>query len=735
MKKRLITFCLVILLILLVTVHAETIFDDSIAEDESVDIDGETYTAHEYADYIGVRLSSNTYGSIVIEEGSSYENSPYTYTLNNVYEDAGEVYFSITVEKESSEGNIDMSRTVDEYNPYLGDQATITVTIENEGDSNAHVLYSEDLPAQVHLVEAPEITKGTSTKSQTSTLADVYWKGVLYEEEVLTITYTIEVDKYPSNESVIRFDDVIFTYSDDTGDYNGSIDPLSLTLSDPLTVGLYLYDEDINEENITIGDKLEYVLYLSNYIDKKVEVDSFILTVSDDLEIIEADVDLEETDKGYNWSGTLQAGEDMDFYIVVEPVKGGDHELNLDATYWYDKDKPYNTSADASFSINVSEVVPKITLNSVDYDGGEEIIVTYTINNSDKHTSYDNEEVTITSDLFDKLNYIITIPANTIYLVKKQEFTTPYSDTALEYTVTMEGTYGGTTYSEEETITINPATFTVPYAVDYTIDGLDEIYTNLTIDIILLTEAEQPSKIAIVHNTDDYKRTVSLTDEEIETLFKKKSVSRAWGIPTADYDEDEINFETQLQYIVGNATYYKSGNLSVPVYEKKSLAEETVETNTTIEANETINVNATLDIEKETADETVQEEKSLTITGEKEETKKKWVFFVLVLITIGLFALSLRKFIQKKQKKADIKKHIEQISGQETNIKQKKEGFFKKTKEIVIHDLPSPEDGYDRLESYLQHTIEQGKTKEDIKKLLIGKGWMEEVLDSYMKRL
>ena len=41
--------------------EAEEVFSDSVLEDDTFELDDETYTVHEYADYTGVRISSNKY--------------------------------------------------------------------------------------------------------------------------------------------------------------------------------------------------------------------------------------------------------------------------------------------------------------------------------------------------------------------------------------------------------------------------------------------------------------------------------------------------------------------------------------------------------------------------------------------------------------------------------------------------------------------------------------------------
>jgi hypothetical protein len=746
MKRGVVLFVLTMLLFILssTSISAETVFEGDIADEATETIDGITYTVYGYSDYTGARISSNDYGSVIIEEiGGSSSYGDYTYTLNDIYEGDDAIYFSITVEKSGGDADVSFSRSATNYNPVLGEHVEVTITFENSGSETLIIYYSEELPSEITLLATPEVTLGTTTQNQQTGFNDVYFNGLVYGGEEAIITFEVEVDRYPSDGSgTIDFDEVVYTYEDDYGVYEGFVDPFIFTLGEPLGVDVSLYEGD--EEIIAIGDQLEYTITVRNYIDQTLVIDSLSITSDGALNIIEADIDLEETDDRFGWSGSLGAGQHVEFYIVVEPYGGGDHEISADAIYHYEtEEEQYTESGSASFTIDVVSVVPKITLNSGGtYDGGEAIIIEYTINNSDPAVSYSNEEVSIATDssLFDTINYIVSIPADSLYLVSRQEFVTPYSDLPLAYDIEIEGTYGGSTYSEDATITINAATFTSPYVIEYTVDGVDEDYTNVTMDIVLLTTMTTiPSKLAVVHTADDYKKTVSLTTDEISALFSEGVVERSWSIATLAFSGDIFTLNTQLQYSVGEHSWYKSRSIALPIYEEFVEGNESVEVNQSVgingTGNETIVGNVTSEFDVGTAqDTTTEEETTLVISGEKESTIKKWIFFILVLLLIGFVAVSVKFYVQKHQKAAARKKRIEQISGQETSIGEKA-NMFGKAKEIVIHDAPSPVDGYEKLHSYIQHAVSQGKTGEEIKKVLIAKGWLEDVLDSWINRL
>ncbi len=721
----------------------ETVFEESVEEGDTFELDDETYTVYEYADYTGVRISSNKYGSIIIQEvGRSTMKGPYTFTLDSITQDGSDVTFDITVNKEKSK--ISVSREASNSTAKIGDQLIITVTISNDGENTVTVKYAETLPSKASLVGKPEITAGTTTSTQKSTTADVYWKGALYSGESVTITYIIYVDGYPSDGTTLSFNDVDYTYEDDTGEYSETVDTLDITLLDPLTIS---FTQVTDNDDIKVYAEVEYDVILTNNLDKTISVSSFFLALSELLTPTIIDISLEEKDDGYTWSDDINAFEDVSFSIFVTPEAGGIHTLNGYADYTYGSGgEIHSTSESASFSIEVEDVVPEIKLSSESFDGGEPILIYYYVNNSDETVSYSDARIKISSDpsnLFDTINYVASLPKKTKTLIKKQNFTAPYTDTAMEYTLTMSGDLGAAgTFEESETISINPSSFTVPYALSYTVEGFDNDDTNLTLVVSLITTlAEKPSKFSIVHRANpDYKKTVSLSTDAITALFSGESQTRSWSVPTSTFSGDSVELSIQLQYDLSTGTYYKSLSETIPVYneavEKTGNEINTTETNETDsteigEGNETILVVGN----KTEANVSDEYESSVVIRGEKEQTSDKFFWFVVIFLSISAVSAACYYLFMKKQKQENIKKSIESMTKEGASLEKKGESFLEKAKEIIIYDVPTPEEGYERLESYLRHVISQGKSNEEIKKILAAKGWLDDILDSYLRRL
>ncbi len=701
-------------------VSAEEIFSDYIEEEGSETIDGIPYTIHEYNNYAGVRLSSNRYGSIILEEeGSSSTAGPYTFTLDEILESDDTVSFKITVSKKES--SVTISREASNSSATIGSTITITATITNEGEDNADVTYSEDMPHGARLASSPEITKGSSTTTQKSTAADVYFNGVLYSGDSATITYIVSITDYPRDGATIYFDDTLFTYEDNNDIITETVDALAISLDEPLTLA---FSSDSDE--ISIGDEVMYTISVSNNIDNTLEVSSFVLELPH-IPITSMDTQLTETTSGYTWAGQLAPFEDIFFTFYVQPENAGTYSFGASATYDYNGEQ--TASDTVAFSIEAADVVPEIVLSSSTFDGNEPINVYYYINNSDEEISYSNVNIKISSELFDTIHYITALPAKSKILIKKQNFTTPFIDTDIDYEITMEGELdSGETFETSETITINPSDFTSPYVVTYTIEGIDKDNTNITMTLTLLTTlARQPTSLAVVHTTDDdYKKTISLTTGQITDLFSTQTYTRSWSIPVIGFAEDSISLGIQLQYSDSSGMYYDTvDSVDILVYQEIiAEVEEPEETNETVE-------NITEIPETETNQEYVEED-SLVIQGEEEQTSKKWVWFLIILAILSGFGVTIVYILKTKQKKAEMKKNIESLSGKK---KEQKESIFARAKEIIIEDIPNPEEGYEKLESYIKHSFSLGKTEDEIKKILAGKGWIEDVLESYLRRL
>ncbi|MEK6868066.1 MAG: hypothetical protein AABX98_04540, partial [Nanoarchaeota archaeon] len=419
-----VSFAFTLLFSFFVLADTEIVFEDSVEEESTFEIDDETYTVYEYADYTGVRISSNKYGSIIIdEEGGSSTKGPYTFTLDSIT-DGNPVTFEISVEKEQT--SVSVERKASNSTAAIGDEITITVTISNGGSDSVTVKYAEEMPSHVSVSGTPEITAGSTTSSQKSTIADVYWKSVLYSGESAVIVYTAYIGGYPSNSTTLSFDDVNFTYEDDTGQFSDTVDSLDIELIDPLAIA---FTQVTDDDDIKVGAEVEYYVTLTNNVDKTMTVSSFLLTLSEYLTPVTIDTYLEETEEGYTWSGQLAPFEDLSFGLYVTPEAGGTHTFEGSADYTYGASgETYSTSGDSSFSIDVRDVVPEIKLSRETFDGGEEIIIYYYVNNSDETVSYSAVDIKLSSDssdLFDSINYVASLPKKTKTLIKKQNFTAP----------------------------------------------------------------------------------------------------------------------------------------------------------------------------------------------------------------------------------------------------------------------------------------------------------------------
>lgn len=755
MKKKYILFFLLIVVILsifssITFASSKEVFSGTIEEEGTAIIDGETYTAYQYSDYTGMRLSSNKYGSIIIEaEGDSATHGPYTYTLDSITEENNIASFKITVKKEA--GEISLSRKASISTGTVGDQIKVTVTIANKGSNTETIKYAENLPREVSRVGTPEITKGTSTSSQKLAAADIYWDGILYEGESVTIVYNIMVENYPTDGTTIRLDGAAVTYKDSSGSYNESVDALTISLIDPVSVSFELTTD---EADLNVNKEAEYTITITNNLLNTATISSFLLTLPSTVDASFIDTALIKSGNGYTWKGQLHPTEYQSFDIIVIPRGAGTHKL--DATVEYSSTSGTgSSSATKNLNIEAGDVVPEIKLSSASFDGGEPIIIYYYVNNSDEDVSYSSVDIKITSDpsdLFDTVNYVTALPKKTKTLVKKQNFTAPYTDQAGSYKVTMTGKYGTSSFTASKTISINPSIVTVPYDLAYTIDGEDEENTNVTLAVTLLsTLTNKPSKISIIHVADpDYKKTVTLTSDDIAALFSGEAVTKSWSIPVLSFTGDSVDLAVELQYFAGDAVYEHYFTQAIPVYHVPVVEEAAPEENTTenIQGEENVTAetteagNVTLETSTTAAESKAEanatanaaEKTTVTITGQKEKSSKKWFWLLFIILSLGAAAFGGHYFLMKKQKGAAIKQAIESISSKEVK-EEKKESFFARAKEIIIQEIPSPEDGYDKLEAYIKHALTQGKTGEDIKKILTGKGWIDDIVESYLRRL
>ncbi len=624
-----------------VSANTITIFENYIAEGRSAEIDGKLYTAYEFLDYDkyhkyneSVRLFSNTYGSLILVKGQPLVKEPYTFTFSHALEADETMFYHITVIKDIP--TIDFERTIDTKNPKLKDSILITITIKNKGDDTLTAVYQENLPTEVVLLENPEIIFHNSTLTQKAVFADVYWNGALEEGEVVQIRYRIKIKQYPSLGNNINFSNASLTYQDTSGSYEYALEPLIIILPLPLEIFFTPLDEK-GKSIMTIGKELPLLLTLQNNYKETLLMEDFVFFFPEGIEVQEFDRALEENVTGYHWSGSIQPLKNRTFSFVFVPRKWGTLELATEAHYSYKGSKKgQNIFANGTLLIETKNVTPEIRIHGSILEGGKTIRVVYAVNNTDPYAYYKDEDLLLSSELFDPLRYKISLPPKTRKIIVNQELLLPYTDTVRIFSIIMNGTYDGANYTIVKNITVQPVSVTSPF--ELSISGQEKNDTHMTIEFLLMRMNEnvsQPSLLEIRPSIGSQEKTFSFRSSEIEELFTTEQLSFSWDVSKNIYKRAWYTINSEIHYRIGNVSYYTTTEQILPLsYNNTNDSPMGTGAAIALDQEPALEKNETSEVGSSHVSEAREENTNIERENLKNETKQSfWRFLPFVIST------------------------------------------------------------------------------------------------------
>ena len=736
MKK----LCLIIpILLFLPFVYADTeIFDDWISYGETVTIDGTEYTAFGVGDILNtVLMKSNEYGTVTINLGDSTINGLYTFryeekrfgdddNLNDTDQvvSGKEEEYQFRIEVDKREPDVDIDRSVSEEEVALGQEIVVTVDIENTGDDNVVAEYTDPLPYYLVKDGYLRVTEGTSTQQWTDPIDDsttAHWKGSIYPTESATLTYTLILESYPPSTFNLTEAEVIYTFEGE--DYNITVDEIDLELVEPIVLKI---SADVEEAEIE--DEVTFTFTLNNTMETEEISFNVEVTPPTGSEVTRGPSGFTEESGIYTWSGEYAPSETETYTLKTNLFSSGTNELKVYITNTYEGND-YTKEETESISIEMSELEPTIVVNKESIEGGEEFSISFHVNNPDGTMDYSDVQMDMKSELFEDLQYRTFIGKGINALIKTVELTAPYSDTTQSYLVNFTAEYE-TEYGEALTFgiteTISIAANLVYQYVSIDLEQIDTIEDSALMKATMsLTNQTDISDVSVVFSTDTgFTYAWYVTQRELDQLINTSSIYFNFTVDSVFVQEGESSFDMQLYYL-SNAeeyTYSIEKELAVDAPETVEVIEteapvEYTEESVVVETN--VSYEAPVEVEPEEEPEEV-----VKITTETDTKKKKILTLIglaVVLLIIVVVGINITKKLRKKK---NIEKSIRELKGEVEEEKEKTRLFL---------TVPKPSYDHKELEDYIKQNKTKGLDSEKIKQKLLKAGWLEDVLDEYLK--
>ena len=435
---------------------------------------------------------------------------------------------------------LDITKSANATEVYVGDNVTFTITVTNTGDGVAHNANITDVldAAFEYVSSSPEAQRDGQTVTWTI--------GEIQPGETVSVTVTVTVTANGTfnNTATVKCDENETITNNST---NITVKHVSLEIV-----------KEGNTTDVLVGEEVEFTITVTNNGDATAT--NVVITDAIPDGFVAKDF------SGEIDVGTLAPGESKDFTVIVTAVKAGEW-TNTASVTCKENTTVVEDSAEAVIvhRLNITIVVGNYTTTPgtlvpvdifvVDQKGNPvtinlTVVVTGAFANSTLPEHYGKLVFTFTTDLGADGDQVEIKEGQGVY-----EYQVP--DTA------KNGTSYVVTASSEETDVYNAAEGTgyidvIQYSTTTTIsDASGKPGETVTLDVEVTTEDGTPFNGDVVITCPDGKK-VTVTIKDGKGQFD-------WTIPEDAKDGDKFTFTATFE---GNSTYLaSSGNGTVSVYE------------------------------------------------------------------------------------------------------------------------------------------------------------------------
>jgi len=410
------------------------------------------------------------------------------------------------------------------------------------------------------------------------------------------------------------------------------------------------------------------------------------------------------------------------------PLWSGNMTIYVNITARY---KNINTHFQARDDALAKIDTPKIEFNlpsSVDSNAFANI--SFTFDNSDSEFDFTTVQANISSELFEDMNYEYVGLSGGAHLGNDMDFKAPFAQSAQKFYVILSYSYLSR-HNEKfhdvinRSITVNRVEFEPHIIVDvadywwnstdndtmYNLSLIVHVYSNVSVSSVNINTvigkqefSIQPSRDELAGNGSNY---------SVNLIFNK-TVSFSQANIEVEYEQDTDQY------------FFKS---YLPVKTPEILAKEKARVAVQVPGNQS-------DLfKKPSAFDYVKGGGIRNVKVEYKQMDPRYIaaggvvilFLVLMVAYLVVFPRRAAKRMVKKLKRYELVEKTESLSDIENP----------EITKIEMHEveeaIPLPSADLDLLEHHIKSSLEKGKSKDKIKKELLEKGWLEDIVEVYLR--
>jgi hypothetical protein len=329
-------------------------FSGELLSGESLDIDEFTFrvTMNKYANAIFVD-AGDMFQTIALYDCEKMESFRICFDNTTYDEEDNELYAVVRINR--TKPDVSISKTINETELYVGQEAEVTITITNTGDTAPQIIMTDDYPASIEIYD---MEGGCSMHEN-----QVYWQGHLDEDREKECTFIIKgtEELHQSFVAHLKYWDG-FKWIDEysstlTLDFETLLTVYSSIVREDYEVDGTTFDFDDEIPIVYIGEVLRLLVNITNENPDDVYVNLFEINLPPDLEyksighlrfnyvnaegnrssiIWSSDRITKVRSNVLRWSGKISEENSKLFIVKLQATRTGNQNLLIHSEYEYD---------------------------------------------------------------------------------------------------------------------------------------------------------------------------------------------------------------------------------------------------------------------------------------------------------------------------------------------------------------------------------------------------------------
>ncbi|MFP4403788.1 MAG: hypothetical protein ACLFPJ_05535 [Candidatus Woesearchaeota archaeon] len=776
-KKSVFLFFLLIFSFLLISngVFAKKIFDDYVVNNQEIKIENYTFRALSDEDLLILNDVNSTkriilpiddsvvFDTFLFQNEDSktiFDDDLKKYNLSGIRTNQDDIHLNKLLVTKITNA-LEISRSLKPKEPDFFSKLNVITKIKNVGNEDlVGIKFIDEIPIFLKLNNYTDV----NLDRQLSNIAQnkINHKFNLKVDEEKTLIANYNIIGYSTNNLTLPSSKLIYNAFDSDVELLSSEE--NLVLKYPLDISI---KENINKVNYK--KKFNLTLVLENkHLNNKIDLENFQIVLPKGLNLItNNDNIIKISENIYQIEGVIDKQEKKEIKLLFIPNLIGLESIKFMASYKF-RNIDFNDELIQEFKVQFNDLTFDFDLKNPKTSiirGGDLVNLDFSIENNED-VVIENLSVEIFSDLFNKINYkFLKLNSKTSVnnkINKEIPIFIPSLDNDEFFNVTFKlsfdiGSNEFKVYEKTKSYEILKGLSDEMFNVqlNFINTSNDLVFVNLT---LIKLNNDLFDDLSIFINSTNKNEKINLNENQKTNLFnpsmkeffiysfKKNNLSNIEPISIfLNISKNNEEIKKEFKFYLDLLSFNILDNKDEIILSQELLSNITNTTNTSV--NET-------SIDASENSSSTNRSKDIFKDGQEIEDKKKFepkiklFHFILfaIIISFIIVGVSLIKLFKKENREeATNKKKKFSFNFKNLFSKKKKGKKYEDPIDLGLYNqenvsstkrvslIPAPGSGIEKLENYINVNKNFGKSNDEIRKNLKSEGWLDEVIDVFLK--